>query len=1045
MKSARYVLLFTVILLLLPTLSPEVGASPTVIDTFTGDVQEATLNFTKGLGNDSLSVDIPLGATILSAEVVLEGVEGTADDSSTLNFTNGNVDTDVWAYYNEGRTIYPLTVNPNLHLWNKAQNTDVKLIKDSDGQIWETATLDPQAGAPPGAYPIQLYRFLPNSAGANNITVAWEGMAFCTMNKTNMFHAEMWLYNHTDSKWIQVTEYNNNSATEILVWMNYTFDLPSSFVSPNGDIDVAIVGTPSEWAGPMIPGFAEGYLYTDYIEVNITSAGGIQYPRDVSLVIDGVEIAKVPGNITDPVTIDETYGFATALQEVLDNQTVKPENITLDLAFFVERPTAGLLNVSGLWIVYEPVVNEAPTYAGPESITIDEDSGWMEIMDLDTVFEDDFNMGLLVFSKIELVEPTIPGPPYPVDFRTSLSPLGNRTLEVFSDPDFFTMEPLEVSITATDLFNASIGGSFSLSVEQKADRPILDLEPILEAHERSPFNHTFAVVDPDLPDDELTFTDDSDYFDVDASTGTLMWTPAPDQIGQHQFYITVTDRFGFTDRIQVTINVENSNDAPHITSALEMDANQDEEASYIITSDDPDVPFGDVLHYMAFADAIEIIVDQNTGRVTFTPTNGQVPSFEITIRVQDQIGEADETVLLVNVANVNDPPVFEDVVGKAYDQNEEVTIQLVVSDPDLDLEPPLRDSLEFTGVGDTMFLPSDDGIISFHGDQSMVGEHTVTYTVTDSGGLSDVLTIAWTIVDVNDFPILSNELPATANEDEEFTWTMVATDIDGDGLAWSDDTDLFDIELATGAISFTPTQAEVGTHTIVITVSDGRGGDLSTTFSLQVVNVNDEPVINTVTPETGSVYDEGEEIQFEAQAADVDGDTLTFVWRKGGKELGTGRSISIDDLPAGTHKIVLEVSDGAGGSVNYDLEVEVQSSAGSSLILPLVLIAVIVAVLVAVMVVRGRSRGASADDVPADDRVKSKKETDKAPSEEMVIDYSSVTTELATEPAPESVLSEDLGSDVDAPSHVAEDATIYNLEDAQEFKVGNGEVEDPKE
>ena len=668
-------------------------------------------------------------------------------------------------------------------------------------------------------------------------------------------------------------------------------------------------------------------------------------------------------------------------------------------------------------------------------------------MDLDAAFEDDFNRGLLVFSSIGLVDPSLPGPPYPVDFRTSLSIEGNRTLEVFTDPDFFLLEPVDVSITATDLFDISVEGVFSLSVVQKADRPILDHEQILEAYERTLFNHTFAVVDPDLPDDELTFTDDSDYFDVDPSTGTLVWTPGPDQIGQHQFYLTVTDRFGFTDRIEVTINVQNSNDPPVITSPLEMDANQDEEIFYIITSDDPDVPFGDLLHYMAFADAIEITVDQDTGRLTFTPTNGQVPSFEIIIRVQDRIGEADEAVLTVNVANVNDPPQFGEVEETEFDQNEEVTIQLVVSDPDLDLEPPHRDLLEITGIGEAMFLPSGDGTIQFRADQSMVGEHTVTYTVTDIGGLSDVLTITWTIIDVNDAPVLSNGLPETVNEDEVFTWTMVAADADGDDLTWSDDTDLFDIDGATGAISFTPVQADVGTHEITITVSDGRGGDLSTTFSMQVVNVNDEPVINTVVPQSGSTYDEGAEILLEAHAVDEDGDTLTYVWRKGGKELGTGPSISIDDLPAGTHTIVLEVSDGAGGVVTYDLEVEVQSSIGSSLILPIALIAVIVAVLVAFMVVRGRSRGKSSEDVPEDDEVEAEEGPDESPREEIILDYSSATTELTIEPVPETVLAEEGGPDVDATSHEVEEAGIINLENAREFKVGNGngQEEGPEE
>ncbi|NOQ53205.1 MAG: hypothetical protein GQ558_01215, partial [Thermoplasmata archaeon] len=226
------------------------------------------------------------------------------------------------------------------------------------------------------------------------------------------------------------------------------------------------------------------------------------------------------------------------------------------------------------------------------------------------------------------------------------------------------------------------------------------------------------------------------------------------------------------------------------------------------------------------------------------------------------------------------------------------------------------------------------------------------------------------------------------------------------------------------------------------------GGEPSFTFSLEVVNVNDDPVINTVVPQSGSTYDEGAEILLEAHAVDEDGDTLTYVWRKDGKELGTGPSISIDDLPAGTHTIVLEVSDGAGGVVTYDLEVEVQSSIGSSLLLPIALIAVIVAILVAVMVVRGRSRGKSPpEDVPEDDEVEAEEGPDEAPREEIVIDSSSATTELTIEPVPETVLAEEGGPDVDATSHEVEDAGIINLENAREFRVGNGngQEEGPEE
>ena len=115
------------------------------------------------------------------------------------------------------------------------------------------------------------------------------------------------------------------------------------------------------------------------------------------------------------------------------------------------------------------------------------------------------------------------------------------------------------------------------------------------------------------------------------------------------------------------------------------------------------------------------------------------------------------------------------------------------------------------------------------------------------------------------------------------------------------------------------------------------------------------------------------------------------------------------------------------------------------MILPIALVAVIVSALVAVMVVRGRSRGQSSEAVPGDDPAASKKESDEAPDERIEIDYSSATTELANEGDPDNVLPEEVRLDVDVTSHEAKEAAIYNLEDAQEFKVGNGEGEGPEE
>jgi WD40 repeat protein/predicted transcriptional regulator len=77
-------------------------------------------------------------------------------------------------------------------------------------------------------------------------------------------------------------------------------------------------------------------------------------------------------------------------------------------------------------------------------------------------------------------------------------------------------------------------------------------------------------------------------------------------------------------------------------------------------------------------------------------------------------------------------------------------------------------------------------------------------------------------------------------EDESFSYTVTAAD--DDPLIFSDDSDLFDVDSDSGQISFTPTNDDVGEHTITVTVTDRKGGIDSEIFLLTVVNVDDPPV-----------------------------------------------------------------------------------------------------------------------------------------------------------------------------------------------------------
>ena len=78
-----------------------------------------------------------------------------------------------------------------------------------------------------------------------------------------------------------------------------------------------------------------------------------------------------------------------------------------------------------------------------------------------------------------------------------------------------------------------------------------------------------------------------------------------------------------------------------------------------------------------------------------------------------------------------------------------------------------------------------------------------------------------TVTAVNDPPSFTSTAPTSAAEDTPYTYTAAATDPDGDTLTFAAPTRPSWLTLSGATLSGTPTQAYVGTHNVMITVSDG--------------------------------------------------------------------------------------------------------------------------------------------------------------------------------------------------------------------------------
>ena len=151
----------------------------------------------------------------------------------------------------------------------------------------------------------------------------------------------------------------------------------------------------------------------------------------------------------------------------------------------------------------------------------------------------------------------------------------------------------------------------------------------------------------------------------------------------------------------------------------------------------------------------------------------------------------------------------------------------------------------------------------------------------------------------------------SVEEGSELSFTVSATDADGDDLSYSA------ADLPTGAtfsnqeFSWTPTSDQTGSHTVTFTVSDGTLEDSETiTITVSAVSTNQAPVLASIGDRSVA---EGGSLSFTISATDVDGDAITY----SATGLPTGASFSSQSFSwtpgydqAGTHEVTFTASDG---------------------------------------------------------------------------------------------------------------------------------------
>ena len=191
------------------------------------------------------------------------------------------------------------------------------------------------------------------------------------------------------------------------------------------------------------------------------------------------------------------------------------------------------------------------------------------------------------------------------------------------------------------------------------------------------------------------------------------------------------------------------------------------------------------------------------------------------------------------------------------------------------------------------------------GDASIFGEiakytdtdgHAICYILVGNGA-APIEVFATSLIDPEKWLIyhlipVSNNIPAMTDIPNLLIWEMesiqfpiFASDPDGDSLGLSiyrkpEGVEINKLDNSSWQFDWTPDYNQSGVYPLVFTVFDVYGGAIRDTVTIEVLNLNRKPVITHYYPPGDTSLVPGQEITFNVEVFDYDGESLSILWYK---------------------------------------------------------------------------------------------------------------------------------------------------------------------
>ena len=494
-----------------------------------------------------------------------------------------------------------------------------------------------------------------------------------------------------------------------------------------------------------------------------------------------------------------------------------------------------------------------------------------------------------------------------------------------------------LTVTAMNDFGSAPSGAITVRVTDANDAPVLSAIPTPTFMEYTAGGFTITATDEDLPAQTLTFalTGETHGAALDAGGG-FSWTPREmDGTVVRMFTAEVTDSGTPAQTASVTFAItaaELPNRAPtgaSITSAATPVTNP---ATPTVTAAATDPDTGDVLTYTWSSDATGDSFSPATGAsVTWTPPTVTTATVVVlTVTVTDS---TDGSVTATQNVTVNPMPV-----APVFTNSASFTTPISVAENTTAVgaagffAASGAVAYVLTGVDMSRFTLTNAGTLTFNdapdfempagGASADSNTYTIGITVRSSANLTTQSgTITIQVTDVSEAPVApASVTTGVFTEHSESTFNYVATDEDtGQMLSYILLAPAHGATMTTaGMFTWTPGEDDGGmARAFNVAITDTGATPLTTNGMFTITPVELDNRAPTGTVSVSSPVTAGSMVSVSVNAADLDGDTLTYAWTSSatGDTFGSANMASTTWVPASvstatTVTLTVNVGDG---------------------------------------------------------------------------------------------------------------------------------------